>query len=94
MSFLNHSIVFPAIQFALYSGFSKIYLVGCDCNGYFHSNNYLTGQNNTSIHTDLVYWWYRMYEFKKKYYEDTRIISLNPVGLKKIMDDDIYTTNE
>ena len=90
--FLNHSIVFPSIQFALYSGFKKIYLVGCDCNGFFHSQNFLNNkQTNPKIDMDLVYWWKQIYNFKNTYYPSTNIININPIGLKNIMDGDIYT---
>ena len=89
--FLNHSIVFPAIQFALYSGFEKIYLVGCDCNGFFHSQNFLNNTDiNKQIDMDLVYWWKQIYNFKNTKYHLTKIININPVGLKNIMDKDIY----
>ena len=89
--FLNHSIVFPSVQFALYSGFKKIYLVGCDCNGFFHSQNFLNNkQNNPQIDMDLVYWWKQIYNFKNTYYPSTNIININPIGLKNVMDSDIY----
>ena len=90
-SFLNHSIVFSATQFALYCGFTKIYLVGCDCSGYFHSNNFLENNDTSFIDNDLVYWWTQIYNFKNTHYIDTKIISINPVGLKNVMDEDIYT---
>jgi hypothetical protein len=93
-SFLNHSIVFPATQFALYCGFSKIYLVGCDCNmysctdkKYFFDDN----TNNTSIDYNNILWWKKMHEFKNLVYPNTKIININPVGLKNLMDQDIYT---
>ena len=90
-SFLNHSIVFPAVQFALYCGFTKIYLVGCDCNGYFHSNNFLNNKSYSSnIDNDLLHWWKQIYIFKNNYYPHTKIININPVGLKNRMDMDIY----
>jgi len=90
-SFLNHSIIFPAVQFAMYAGFKKIYLVGCDCNGYFHSNGF-TGacaSKAEPIDNDLVYYWKQMFEFKKIVYGDCSIININPVGLKGLMDADI-----
>ena len=92
--FLNHSIVFPATQFALYAGFTKIYLVGCDCTGYFHSNNFKT--KNSLLHSHnidncIVHWWKCIYNFKNTHYQNTQIISINPVGLKNTMDEDIYT---
>ena len=89
-SFLNHSIVFPAIQFALYCGFTQIYLVGCDCDGYYHSNSY-NQVGKSQIDKNIVNWWKNIYEFKQLNYPNTQIISINPVGLKNIMDKDIIT---
>jgi hypothetical protein len=88
--FLNHSIIFPAVQFAIYSGFKKIYLVGCDCNGYFHSNNFIHGTKNADIDNDLVYYWKQMFKFKNLHYSDCKIININPVGLKGLMDKDLF----
>jgi len=93
-SFLNHSIVFPATQFALYCGFSKIYLVGCDCNDYSTTDKkyfFDDNKNNTSIDYNNVEWWRKMYEFKNLVYPNTKIVNINPVGLKNMMDEDIYT---
>ena len=94
-SFLNHSIVFPSIQFALYAGFSKIYLVGCDCNMYGQDSTrkYFFSDNKSNNKIDEIYlhWWREIYEFKNCNYSNTEIISINPVGLKNMMDLDIYT---
>ena len=87
--FLNHSIVFPATQFALYAGFSKIYLVGCDCTGYFHSNSFKNQLSTPTLSNHLINWWKKLYNFKNRYYPDTQIISINPIGLRGIMDNDI-----
>jgi hypothetical protein len=89
-SFLNHSIVFPAVQFAMYAGFKKIYLVGCDCNGYFHSNNFINTNKYAYIDNDLVYYWKEILKFKNSNYNDCRIINVNPVELKGLMDNDIF----
>lgn len=90
-SLTNCSIVMPACQFALYAGFSTIYLVGCDCTGYFHTNNFTLKQNNFKIDTHILPYWIKMYEHKNKHYPSTKIISLNPIGLKGVMDNDINT---
>ena len=94
-SFLNHSIVFPATQFALYSGFSKIYLVGCDCNAYAEKNHkyffYDDNKKNKKIDYNIVKWWREMYKFKNLHYPNTKFVNINPIGLKNIMDQDIYT---
>ena len=88
--FLNHSIIFPAVQFAIYAGFKKIYLVGCDCNGFFHTNNFINGIKNTKIDNDLVYYWKQMFKIKNLYYSDCTIININPIGLKGLMDKDLF----
>lgn len=88
--FMNHSIIFPAIQFALYSGFSKIYLVGCDCTGYFLNNGFNTSNGKIKYDEELIMWHKKLLEHKIKYYNNSKIISINPVGLKDIYDEDIY----
>ena len=90
--FMNHSIVLPACQFALYAGFKTIYLVGCDCSGYYHSNSFDLEDKNNQIDTGLIDWWSKLYIHKKTYYPKTKIINLNPVGLKELMDDDLILT--
>jgi len=71
---LGHSIVFPAVQFILYTGISTLYLVGCD-------GGYTVGsvQSNDK---HLLHWWSKFNEFKIKYYNEIKIISINPVSLK------------
>lgn len=91
--FLNHSIIFPCIQFALYAGFTKIYLVGCDCNLYGQNNTrkyfFDNNINNNNIDKNYIKLWKDIYEFKNKNYKNTKIININPVGLKSLMDIDI-----
>ena len=89
--FLNHSIVFPATQFALYAGFKKIYLVGCDCTGYFGTNGYLSNIQYGTLDRDLISWWEKLYQHKNNNYPTAQLISINPVGLKGVMDFDIYS---
>ena len=93
--FLNHSIVFPATQLALYAGFKRIYLVGCDCHAYgqdagrkyYFSNN----ERNLAIDCGLIEWWKRIYQFKRSEYPDCEMVNVNPVGLRGVLDSDIYT---
>jgi len=96
--FINHSIVYSACQFALYAGFKKIYLVGCDCsnfhgsgNQYFLNNDSITPEYENDIQKSLITWWGKMFEFKNKEYPNSKIININPIGLKGKMDQDIYT---
>lgn len=86
-----NSTVFSALQFALYTNPKRIYLVGCDCtSGYFYNTN---DSNNSSKSTLLINKWKTCKRIKDKFYPDTEIISINPVGLKGFFKD-IYTNKE
>ena len=79
------SVVFPALQFALWTNPCRIFLVGCDCslNGHFHADTV-----KQWLPLDQMLLGYN--EFKRharKFYPDTEIISINPVGLKGIFKD-------
>ena len=87
--FMNHSIVFPAVQFALYAGFTKIYLVGCDCDGVYHTNGFNTQNTTSEINKVLLETWKKLKIWKNTEYPHSKIVSLNPVGLIGIMDEDI-----
>lgn len=76
------SIVFPAVQFALWTNPKRIYLVGCDCSNAGHFDK--TANNDMSF---LLYPWKKLKEFISVYYPDTEIISVNPVGLRGIFKD-------
>ena len=84
------SVVFPAIHMALYMGFSKIYLVGCDCsnNGYFDKTTQRISLNYSKTYNGYVL----LKEFVKKYYPKVSLISINPIGLKGLFND-TYTTD-
>lgn len=74
------SVVFPALQFALWTNPKTIYLVGCDCTsgvGHFDSEkpNWLDLETVFAGYDDIK-------SFARKWYPDTRIVSVNPVGLK------------
>lgn len=77
-----NSVVFSAMQFMLYTNPSKIYIVGCDCSsaGHFDSKTHNTYDDPT-IKT-LIDGWKKMKVFAENYYPETKIISVNPVGLK------------
>lgn len=85
------------MQFALYMNPSKIYLVGCDMSGGHFTNR---NQAIEEIETEkqeleerwgkqekLIAKWKECKEFASKYYPDTQIISVNPVGLKGVFKD-------
>lgn len=85
----GNSVIFSAIQFALFTNPKKIYLVGCDCtSGYFDLKNKKIKSNKT-----LIRIWKELREFARTYYPDTEIISVNPVGLKGVFKD-LYQDGE
>lgn len=87
------SVIFPALNFAVYTHPKKIYLVGCDCN----LNGYWNGQP-MKIQKDILAnclehnkrGWSDFKKFINYHYPDIEIISINPVGLKGLFKD-IYT---
>lgn len=77
------SVIFAAMQFALFTNPKRIYLVGCDCStGYFDEKNPVIKPNK-----DLVRSWKELKKFADIYYPETEIISVNPVGLKGLFKD-------
>ena len=83
------SIVFPAIEFALYTHPKRIFIVGCDCS----ANGHLIWTSKKDFCSDaeiIKYGWEKIKEFKDSKYPDVEIISINPVGLKGLFKD-VYT---
>ena len=83
------SVIFAAAQFALWTNPRTIYLVGCDCST-GHFDNHISkpdrfGNPATNVHRIPV--WIRLQEFANIYYPETKIVSINPVGLKGIFDE-------
>ena len=76
------SVVFSAMQFALFTNPKKIYLVGCDCTAGHFDNP----KKNINL-SNLIKSWKEIKKFAEIYYPDTEIISINPVGLKGIFKD-------
>ena len=84
------NIVFPALQFALWTNPRRIYLVGCDCS----SNGHFFSSKPNWLPLDSIFRGYRdMKEFAHKWYPDTEIVSINPVGLKGFFRDEYQTGN-
>lgn len=85
------------MQFALYLNPSILYIVGCDMSGgHFVNKNQSVKEmeeekkeleREWSKHEKLIDKWNECKEFAARYYPDTRIISVNPVGLKGIFED-------
>ncbi len=81
-----NSVTFAALQFALWTNPKRIYLVGCDCTttGYAYD----TKAKNFLVPADLFESYKKFKDFAHKYYPETEIISINPVGLKGIFKDE------
>jgi len=75
---LGHSIIFPTLQFLLYTGVKKINVVGCDIIGFYDSNN----------EAHLKEWWEKFKIWIASAYPEVEIIIINPVGLKGIFKDE------
>ena len=84
-----YSITFQAIHFAIYTNPKRIFLVGCDCD----SSGYFDGTQQLFANLPK---WAKGYEkvkfFVERFYPETEIISINPVGLKGLFTD-VYTEN-
>lgn len=79
-------VAFAALQFILHTHPSKIYLVGCDCSsGFFYKSN-VTFDNSPMIRE-----WKECKKFMDEMYPDIKVISLNPVGLKGLFQDEFTT---
>lgn len=75
------SISFEVMQFLLYAGFKKIYLVGHDCDykdGTFHSEK---TKKDESPKTLLFSRWNELKKFIKKNYPKTSVHIVNPISL-------------
>lgn len=86
-SLVNHSIVFSSLQFLLFTGVHRIYLVGNDCEGGYsfifpdESSNYDRGRH------DLVPFWEDFSRFLRKELPQVEIVSINPRKLKGMFTD-------
>lgn len=82
------TVVHPAMHFALYTNPDVIYLLGCDTtdNGYANKNVL-----QVRIDIDLMKAGYEKFrEFRDVQYPNTRIVSVNPIGLRGMFED-VYT---
>lgn len=82
------SVVFGALHFAIYTGATKIYLVGIDnsLNGYFTEQ-----YKQRFLQTNEIYSGFqKVRRFMSAKHPSVEIISINPVGLKGLFND-IYT---
>lgn len=81
------SIVFPAVQFSLFTGVKKIYLIGCDTKstGHFYDIDMIPYERMNLQRMRLG--WLRIKRFVEQFYPETEIVSVNPVGLKGLFRD-------
>jgi len=82
------SVIFSAMQFMLWTNPKTIYLVGCDCtrNVYFDSNE---KDQKIKREVDETFYngWIAMKKFAEINYPETKIVSVNPVGLRGLFED-------
>ncbi|MBQ7866766.1 MAG: hypothetical protein IJ354_01270 [Clostridia bacterium] len=91
------NIALSALQIILFTNPSVIYLVGCDASkGHFVQPATLNSERIAVHEKDLkiavssdrvIQKWNELKEFADAYYPETKIISINPVGLKGIFID-------
>ena len=93
------STIFVLMQFALYCGFKTIYLVGCDISNYnaanvadryFYHDEHLPKmpQHAANGMKRLHIKWKKLQEFAYANYPDTRIVSINPIGIKDLFEEE------
>lgn len=82
------SVIFGALHFALFTQPNQILLVGCDCSptGHFDGSDGILPSNGRLFVNN----WKWAKEFAARYFSNTEILSVNPVGLKGVFRD-VYT---
>ena len=86
------SVIFPAVQFALWTYPKRIYIVGCDCSQspnnivHFYENEKKDDEIIPNI--PVIQGWHKIKEFQQIYYPDVEMISINPVFLKGLFKDE------
>jgi hypothetical protein len=99
------SVIFPAVQFALWTYPKRIYVVGCDCSrnlskewSSYHFNESIAKEDKNVMPIEyVVEGWKKIKEFQQTYYPDVEMISINPVFLKGLFKDeftDSYLTDK
>jgi len=102
----SNTISIIALQFALFGRARRIYLSGCDTysqlyrNTHFvyaetetpeHMNKFLNDTQKEMYRNTKIKNYHHIRDFRNLHYPDTEIVSVNPVGLKGLFDEDIYT---
>lgn len=76
-------VIFCALQFVLYGHPEKIYIVGCDCtSGFFYDSE------KVFDNTYMIKMWEEFRDYIEEFYPDITVISINPVGLKGMFQDE------
>jgi len=90
------STIFHALQFLLYAGVSKVYLVGCDAGtGYAQLEDHaLDNHRNKKGIKAMLKEWKVAHDFIGNEYSNVNITVLNPIGLKGIGWREIYDVIE
>jgi hypothetical protein len=87
--FYGGSIAFPAVQFLLYTGVKRIFLVGCDLgnsSSHFHNSKNVTTVNDYASNFYLSAW-KKLPDFLAENYPSVEIVTVNPAGLKGLFKD-------
>lgn len=91
----GYSIIFQALQFAIFTRPKRLLLIGCDCSygGHFDGTSLRT-EEDVLMPEQYVPCWIEGYKqvktFVEQYYPDMELISVNPVGLRGMFRD-MYT---
>lgn len=82
---LPRNTMYSAMQFALYCGFKKIYLVGIDLgrSGNGHKGHFKF-DNHCSVYDGFYYQWTLIKKWARKDFSRVKIYNINPVGLKDV----------
>ena len=82
------TIVHDSLHFALYTNPDIIYLLGCDTSNSGYANKNILQVPMDPAH--LVNGYIKFRDFRDQQYPNTRIISVNPIGLRGVFED-VYT---
>jgi hypothetical protein len=80
----GHSVIFQALNIIIYTGITKIILVGCDAGGEHSYDNIINNDTCDWTPGSLVGHWKNVRNFLKKEYPNVQIFNKNPIGLKNI----------
>lgn len=89
----GHNIIYSPLQFALYAGCKKVYIVGCDGPGTMSS--FLDNERAYPVNKEHFFQHWKFFrKFVRSKYPDVRIVNVNPLALKGFFDEDIFADNQ